>query len=104
MIKRLAALALLTFVSSSLLFAQGDWIRTGTSLSAEKVRLAVPDFKAAGNDPNTAALLKTFNDWSGENLSSPRFRPLMVARGYKFTTSGVVWVHGLTLKPEFLGT
>jgi P4 family phage/plasmid primase-like protien len=52
----------------------------------------------------SSLLLKTFNDWSGENLSSPRFRPLMVARGYKFTTSGVVWVHGLTLKPEFLGT
>jgi len=36
-----------------------DWIRTGTGLGVEKVRLAVPDFKPTGGDP---ALLKTFND------------------------------------------
>src|SRR5215470_10189999 len=86
MIKRLAALALLTFVSSSLLFAQTDWIRTGTGLGVEKVPLAVPDFKAAGNDPQTAALLKIFNDtlWNDLdnagifNLVSKSFYPLNV--------------------------
>lgn len=47
-------------------FAQTDWIRTGTGLGVEKVRLAVPEFKPAGADPQTAALVKTFNDtlWS----------------------------------------
>ncbi|HXZ81876.1 MAG TPA: Tol-Pal system beta propeller repeat protein TolB [Terriglobales bacterium] len=46
--------------------AQTDWIRTGTGLGVEKVRLAVPDFKAISPDPQTAQLLKIFNDtlWS----------------------------------------
>src|ERR1700747_2786984 len=39
-----------------------DWIRTGTGLGVEKVRLAVPDFKASAQDPNFANLLKVFND------------------------------------------
>jgi TolB protein len=53
------------FVSSlaipSMLSAQ-DWVKTGTSLGVEKVRLAVPDFKPSTSDPQNAALLKTFND------------------------------------------
>ena len=40
-------------------FAQ-DWIKTGTGLGVEKVRLAVPDFTAAGQDPKNAELLKDF--------------------------------------------
>ena len=28
-----------------------DWIRTGTGLGVEKVRLAVPDFNASTQDP-----------------------------------------------------
>ncbi|MGA9393525.1 MAG: hypothetical protein WBV69_24050, partial [Candidatus Sulfotelmatobacter sp.] len=39
-----------------------DWVRTGSGLGVEKVRLAVPDFKPANSDPQNAALLKTFND------------------------------------------
>ena len=62
--KRLFAVvfALITFAGMAL--AQGDWIRTGTALGVEKVRLAVPDFKASG--ANAADLGKTFNDtlWS----------------------------------------
>src|SRR5580765_1172630 len=42
-------------------FAQ-DWIKTGTGLGVEKVRLAAPDFPAAGQDPKNADLLKTFNE------------------------------------------
>ncbi len=30
-----------------------DWIRTGTGLGVEKIRLAVPDFKLAANDTDT---------------------------------------------------
>ncbi len=44
------------------LLAQEDWIRTGTGLGVEKVRLAVSDFKAANAEAQTATLLKTFND------------------------------------------
>jgi TolB protein len=41
-------------------FAQ-DWIRTGTGLGMEKVRLAVPDFAASTQDPQNPELLKVFN-------------------------------------------
>jgi TolB protein len=42
-------------------FAQ-DWIRTGTGLGVEKIRLAAPDFKSTSPDPKNTELLKTFND------------------------------------------
>jgi TolB protein len=50
----LIALALL---STTTVFAQ-DTFKSGTNLGLEKVRIAVPDFKATGGDP---ALLATFN-------------------------------------------
>jgi TolB protein len=63
-----------------------DWIRTGTGLGVEKVRLAVPDFKPSTNDPQNVALLKTFNDtlWNDLDnsgvveLVSKSFYPLQV--------------------------
>ncbi len=43
--------------------AQTDWIRTGTGLGVEKVRIAVADFKnQSPTDSGTGGLLKTFND------------------------------------------
>jgi TolB protein len=39
-----------------------DWVRTGSGLGVDKVRLAVPDFKPANTDPQNTALLKVFND------------------------------------------
>jgi len=47
-----------------------DWIRTGTGLGVEKVRLAVPDFKASAQDPNSANLLKVFNDTLWNDLDN----------------------------------
>src|ERR1700690_2384010 len=41
--------------------AAQDWIRTGTGLGVEKVRLAVPDFKASTADPKNTDLLGVFN-------------------------------------------
>ncbi len=63
-----------------------DWVRTGSGLGVEKVRLAVPDFKAGNGDPLNAALLKTFNDtfWNDLDnsgvveLVSKSFYPLQV--------------------------
>jgi TolB protein len=55
-----ALLATISLVFSAHLAAQ-DWIRTGTGLGVEKLRLAVPDFKATSPDAQSAALLKTFN-------------------------------------------
>ena len=39
-----------------------DWIRTGTGVGGEKIRLAVPDFKISAQDPAAPQLNKTFND------------------------------------------
>jgi TolB protein len=63
-----------------------DWIKTGTGLGVEKVRLAVSDFKASTSDAQSAALLKTFNDtlWNDLDnsgvveLVSKSFYPLQV--------------------------
>ena len=63
-----------------------DWVKTGTSLGVEKVRLAVSDFKPSSTDAQTAALLKTFNDtlWNDLDVSgvvelvSKSFYPLQV--------------------------
>jgi TolB protein len=42
-------------------FGQQDWIRTGTGLGVEKVRLAVPDFKTSTQETKSTDLAKTFN-------------------------------------------
>src|ERR1700730_18369558 len=63
-----------------------DWIRTGTGLGVEKVRLAVSDFKPATQDPKNTDLLKTFNDTLFNDLDnagifdlvSKSFYPLQV--------------------------
>lgn len=63
-----------------------DWVKTGTALGVNKVRLAVPDFKASAADPQNTALLKTFNDtlWNDLDVSgvvelvSKSFYPLQV--------------------------
>src|SRR6266545_6237945 len=47
-----------------------DWIRTGTGLGVEKVRLAAADFKPSTQDPNNANLLKTFNDTLWNDLDN----------------------------------
>ena len=63
-----------------------DWVKTGTSLGVEKVRLAVSDFKPSTGDPQNTALLKTFNDtlWNDLDVSgvvelvSKSFYPLQL--------------------------
>src|SRR3954469_10384296 len=50
--------------------AQEDWIRTGTGLGQEKVRLGVADFKSSGADPRNETLLKTFNDTLWNDLDN----------------------------------
>jgi TolB protein len=81
----LSLLVLLCSLFPASLFAQ-DWVRTGSGLGVEKVRLAVPDFKPANGDPQNSALLKTFNDtfWNDLDnsgvveLISKSFYPLQV--------------------------
>src|SRR5437016_13019650 len=42
----------------------------GTGLCVEKVRIAVPDFKAASQDPKNTELLKAFNDTLWNDLDN----------------------------------
>jgi TolB protein len=75
-----------------------DWVRTGTGLGVEKVRLAVPDFRPSNADPQNAALLKTFNDtlWNDLDVSgvvelvSKSFYPLQVP-GQPFEVNFISW-------------
>ena len=47
-----------------------DWIKTGTGLGMEKVRLAVPDFRPSTSDAKNADLFKVFNDTLWNDLDS----------------------------------
>jgi TolB protein len=49
---------------------QQDWIRTGTGLGVERIRLAVSDFKPGNPDPQTAELLRAFNETLFNDLES----------------------------------
>jgi TolB protein len=62
-------IGLLFVVSSQSGFAQ-DWIKTGTGLGVERIRIAVPEFKAANQDPRNGELLKTFNDTLWNDLNN----------------------------------
>ncbi len=61
---------LLVLLSCSVNSLAQDWIRTGTGLGVEKVRLAAPDFATGTPDPQNAPLLKAFNDTLWNDLSS----------------------------------
>src|SRR5882672_4097279 len=64
-----ALLLLLTSLLVHPCFPQ-DWIRTGTGLGVDKVRVAASDFKPSTQDANNAALLKTFNDTLWNDLDN----------------------------------
>ncbi len=65
-----------------------DWVKTGTSLGVEKVRLAVPDFKPSTGDPQNAALLKTFNDTLWNDLDVSGVVELVSKSFYPLQTPG----------------
>jgi TolB protein len=66
--KRILTILLPLFLLTSSL-AQ-DWIRTGTGLGVEKVRLAVPDFNTSSQDARNADLLKVFNETLWNDLDN----------------------------------
>lgn len=78
-------------------FAQ-DWVKTGTALGVEKVRLAVSDFKPSTSEPQNTTLLKTFNDtlWNDLDVSgvvelvSKSFYPLQ-APGQPPEVNFIAW-------------
>lgn len=68
--KKFAIAASLVLIFMAPAFAQTDWIRTGTGLGVEKIRIAVPDFTATSADPNMPQLAKTFNETLWNDLES----------------------------------
>jgi len=58
--KRTLTLLLFLFAAATLLSAQ-DWIRTGTGLGVEKIRMAAPDFKPVTPGTEMQNLAMTFN-------------------------------------------
>ena len=59
--RNIFCLAVLVLVSIVPLLSAQDWIRTGTGLGVEKIRIAAPDFKQVTTDTETANLALTFN-------------------------------------------
>ena len=47
-----------------------DWIKTGTGLGVDKIRLAASDFQASTQDGKNADLLKSFNDTLWNDLDN----------------------------------
>ncbi len=47
-----------------------DWVRTGTNLGADKIRIAVADFKPFSNDPQTSQLKTVFDTTLFNDLSN----------------------------------
>ena len=68
-------------------FAQ-DWIRTGTGLGVQKVRIAVPDFKASNQDPKNNELLKAFNDTLWNDLDNAGIFEMVSKSFYPVETPG----------------
>ncbi len=58
--KRFGVLLAVLFMFMLPALAQ-DWIRTGTGVGGEKIRIAVPEFKLSSADPQSAPLARTFN-------------------------------------------
>lgn len=69
LVGRSIAVALISLSCAALANAQ-DWVKGGVGLAAEKIRLAVPDFKASSQDPKNAELLKTFDDTLWNDLDN----------------------------------
>jgi len=84
--RRTLAVLITFLLCSALAAAQQDWIRTGTGLGVEKVRLAVPDFKAVTTEAPAPELLQAFNETLFSDLEyagifemvSKSFYPLQV--------------------------
>jgi TolB protein len=69
LIGRFMAVAVISLPFGTLANAQ-DWVKGGVGLAAEKIRMAVPDFKASSQQPQNTELLKSFNDTLWNDLDN----------------------------------
>ena len=68
--------------------AAQDWIRTGTGLGVDKVRIAVPDFKPSTADPKNTDLSKVFNDTLFSDLDNAGIFDLVSKSFYPLEVPG----------------
>jgi TolB protein len=83
------ALCLAVLASLAVCSTAQDWIKTGTGLGVEKIRLAVPDFKAATQDPQSAELLKAFNDTLWNDLNNAGIFEMVSKSFYPLAPIGI---------------
>ena len=89
--KRFAAIFLSAVIASAAFGAPPppqDWIRTGTGLGVEKIRLAVPDFKTA-TDPDSKKLAATFNVTLWNDLQAAGIFDIVSQSFYPLSAPGV---------------
>jgi TolB protein len=82
-----AVLLTLLFCFALPAFSQ-DWIRTGTGLGVEKVRLAVPDFKVATTDASNSQLQQVFDDVLWNDLANAGIFDMVSKSFYPLQTPG----------------
>jgi TolB protein len=68
--KLMRLLVLVALFLTTLTASGQDWIKTGTGLGVEKIRIAIPEFKGSTQDPRNTELLKTFNDTLWNDLDN----------------------------------
>jgi TolB protein len=87
--KRYSAILLVLFLAFFVasLSAQ-DWIRTGTGLGVEKIRLAAPDFKMLTTDSGTQNLAMTFNTTLSNDLQSAGIFDMVSRSFYPLSVPG----------------
>ena len=87
--QKIAVTLLVAFLVIGASFASAqDWIRTGTGLGVEKVRLAVPDFKLVTNDTGTQGLASTFNVTLWNDLQSAGIFDMVSKSFYPLSVPG----------------
>src|ERR1051326_4386130 len=69
--------------------ASQDWLRTGINQGVEKPRLAVPDFKAATNDPQTSPLNMVFSQTLWSDLDNSGILEMVSKSFYPLSTPGL---------------
>ncbi|MCU1271239.1 MAG: TolB-like protein [Acidobacteriaceae bacterium] len=84
---RTVAILAIVLLCSALSSAQ-DWVKGGVGLAVQKIRIAVPDFKASSQQPQNTELLKTFNDTLWNDLDNAGIFDMVSKSFYPLGTIG----------------
>jgi TolB protein len=86
--KRYPTFLLLFVLLATITLSAQDWIRTGTGLGVEKIRIAVPDFKTTTTDTGTQNLAMTFNTTLWNDLENAGIFEMVSRSFYPLTVPG----------------